>query len=81
MTTTVHPTAVVAPGASLGDGVEVGPYAVIGGQVEIGAGTRVGPHAVIDGRTTIGRNNRIFQFAASARSPRISSIAANRLAW
>ena len=69
MTTTVHPTAVVAPGASLAEGVEVGPYAVIGGQVEIGAGTRIGPHAVIDGRTTIGRNNRIFQFAALGAIP------------
>lgn len=69
MTTTVHPTALVAPGASLGDGVEVGPYAVIGGQVKIGSGTRIGPHAVIEGRTTIGRNNRIFQFAAVGAIP------------
>jgi UDP-N-acetylglucosamine acyltransferase len=60
---------VVAPGAGLDDGVEVGPYAVIGAEVEIGAGTRVGAHAVIEGRTTIGRNNRIFQFAAVGAIP------------
>ncbi len=59
----------VAPGARIDDGVEVGPYAVIGADVEIGAGTRVGAHAVIEGRTTIGRNNRIFQFAAVGASP------------
>ncbi len=59
----------VAPGARLDDGVEVGPYAVIGAHVEVGAGTQVGAHAVIEGRTTIGRNNRIFQFAALGAIP------------
>jgi UDP-N-acetylglucosamine acyltransferase len=65
----VHPTAVVAPGAVLGDGVAIGPYAVIGAQVRIGRGTVVGAHAVIEGRTTIGEKNRIFQFAALGAIP------------
>ena len=65
----VHPTAIVAPGAQLGAGVEIGPYAVIGPRVVLGAGTRVGPHAVIDGRTTVGRDNRIFQFASIGAPP------------
>ena len=49
----VHPTAIVAPGAKLHPTVEVGPYAVIGPQVTIGAGTTVGPHAVIEGRNPL----------------------------
>jgi UDP-N-acetylglucosamine acyltransferase len=65
----IHPTAVVAPGAALADGVEIGPYAVIGAQVRIGRGTVVGAHAVIEGRTTIGEHNRIFQFAALGAIP------------
>lgn len=65
----VHPTAVVALGAELGAGVNVGPYAIIGPRVRIGAGTRVGPHAVIEGHTTIGRDNRIFQFASVGAEP------------
>ena len=65
----VHPTAVVAPGAVLADGVAIGPYAVIGAQVRIGRGTVVGAHAVIEGRTTIGEKNRIFQFAALGAIP------------
>jgi UDP-N-acetylglucosamine acyltransferase len=69
VTSCIHPTAVVAPGAKLADGVEVAPYAVIGPHVEIGVGTKVGAHAVIEGRTTIGRNNRIFQFAAIGAIP------------
>jgi len=65
----IHRTAVVAPGAVLAAGVEIGPYAVIGAQVRIGAGTVVGAHAVIEGRTTIGERNRIFQFAALGAIP------------
>jgi len=65
----VHPTAIVAPGARLHPSVEVGPYAVIGSQVEIGAGTTVGPHAVIEGRTRLGERNRVFQFASVGAQP------------
>jgi UDP-N-acetylglucosamine acyltransferase len=60
---------VVAPGAELAEGVEIGPYAVIGPEVRIGRGTTVGAHAVIEGRTTIGERNRIFQFAALGAIP------------
>jgi len=65
----VHPTAIVAPGARLHPSVEVGPYSVIGPQVEIGAGTTIGPHAVIDGRTRLGERNRVFQFASVGAPP------------
>ena len=65
----IHPTALVAPGAELGEGVEVGAYAVIGPGVEIGANTRVGPHAVIDGPTRIGRDNQVFAFASVGSAP------------
>jgi UDP-N-acetylglucosamine acyltransferase len=66
---TIHPTAVIAPGAGLGIGVHVGPYAVIGAHVQIGDRTTVGPHAVIEGHTTIGVDNRIFQFASVGAEP------------
>jgi UDP-N-acetylglucosamine acyltransferase len=65
----IHPTAIVDPGARLGENVAIGAYAVIGAGVEIGAGTTVGPHAVIEGPTTIGRDNRIFQFASLGAAP------------
>jgi UDP-N-acetylglucosamine acyltransferase len=54
MGASIHPTAVIAPDAELGDGVEVGAYAVIGPGVVIGRNTRVGPHAVIEGPSRIG---------------------------
>ena len=69
MTGSIHPTALVAPDATIESGVQVGPYAVIGPGVRIGRGTVVGPHAVIEGPTKIGEDNRIFQFASVGADP------------
>ncbi len=65
----IHPTAVVEPGAQLDSSVSIGPYAVIGPHVRIGAGTTIGAHAVVTGHTTIGVDNRIFQFASIGAAP------------
>lgn len=65
----IHPTAVVARGAELDEGVEVGAYAVVGAQVQVGRETWIGPHAVIDGPTRLGARNRIFQFASVGGVP------------
>jgi UDP-N-acetylglucosamine acyltransferase len=65
----IHPTAVINPGARIGDGVEIGPYTIIGDRVSIGDNTRIGPHVVIEGPTTIGRNNIFFQFCSIGAIP------------
>jgi len=65
----IHATAIVDPGASLDDDVEVGPYSVIGAQVEIAGGTVIGPHVVINGPCRIGRDNHVFQFASVGEAP------------
>ena len=65
----VHPTAIVHPGAKLANGVGVGPYSVIGAHVEIGEGTEVMSHCVIDGHTRIGKRNHIFPFASIGMIP------------
>jgi UDP-N-acetylglucosamine acyltransferase len=62
--TTIHPTAVVDPKATLAQDVSIGPYTVVDGEVEIGAGTTIGAHNVITGRTRIGKGNRIFHFCS-----------------
>ena len=64
MSSRIHPTAIVAPGAILDEDVTVDAYAIIGAQVRIGAGTRVGAHTVVEGHTTIGRDNQIFHHAS-----------------
>ena len=65
----IHPTAIVDPNASLGDGVSVGAYAVIGKDVVIGSGTTIGSHVVIEGPTRIGRNNRFFPHSSIGAAP------------
>ena len=67
--TVIHPSAVIAPGAELDHGVQIGPYAVIGPQVRIGRDSSIGPHSVIEGCTTIGCENTIFQFASVGAIP------------
>lgn len=65
----VHPTAVVAESAVVGDGSRIGPYCVIGADVTIGRDCEIGPHAVLEGPTRIGNGNRIFQFASIGAAP------------
>ena len=65
----VHPTAIIAAGAQLGSGVEIGAYSVIGAGVTIGDGTVIASHAVVTGRTVIGRNNRVFPFSSIGDIP------------
>jgi UDP-N-acetylglucosamine acyltransferase len=65
----IHPTAIVEPGAELGENVSIGAYTLVGPHVRIGDGTRVGAHCVIEGRTTIGNDNHIFQFASLGAVP------------
>jgi UDP-N-acetylglucosamine acyltransferase len=65
----IHPSAIVHPGARLGEDVSIGAYSIVGEHVEIGSGTRIGPHVVIEGHTRIGRDNRIFQFSSLGAAP------------
>lgn len=65
----IHPTAIVHPGARLGNNVSVGAYSIIGEHVVIGDDTWIGPHAVINGHTRIGQGNRIFQFSSIGEMP------------
>lgn len=69
MPSVIHPTALVAKDAVIGDDVEIGAYAVVQSGVEIGARTTIGPHAVIAGPTKIGEDNRIHQFASVGDAP------------
>jgi len=69
LTATIHPTAIVAPSAELGDGVTIGPYAMVGEEVVLGAGTTVGAYASVQGPTRLGPENRIFAHAVLGFDP------------
>jgi len=65
----IHPTAVVYPGAVVGEGTTIGPYSVIGPKVVIGRGNRIASHVVIEGNTILGDENLVFQFASVGAAP------------
>lgn len=69
MATQIHPTAVVDPGARLGEGVEIGPYTLVGADVSLGDGVKLHGHVVVGGRTTIGPRTEIFPFASIGLRP------------
>lgn len=60
----IHPTALVAKGATLGHGVVVGPYSIVGPKVVLGDNVHIGPHVTVENRTTIGARSVIYQFAS-----------------
>lgn len=66
---TVHPTALVDPHATLGEGVEIGPYTVIGPHVKVGSRTRIGAHCVLEGYTSVGDECQIFTGAVIGSIP------------
>jgi UDP-N-acetylglucosamine acyltransferase len=69
MSGTIHATAIVAPDAVLGEGVEIGAYAVIGPGVEIGPRTRIGAHAMVHCHTRLGVDNVVHSHASVGDAP------------
>jgi UDP-N-acetylglucosamine acyltransferase len=63
-TTQIHPTAIVDPGARLGEGVVIGPYCVIEAGVEIGAGCRLQGHVTVCGPSKIGSGNKFYAYGS-----------------
>ncbi len=57
---TIHPTAIIEPGAKIGRNVVIGPYSVIGSNVVLDDDVIIKPHVVIEGHTTIGRGTCIW---------------------
>lgn len=60
----IHPSAVIASSAQIGEGVWVGACAVIGEDVVIGAGVKIHPNATIYDRVSVGPGSVIHAGAA-----------------
>lgn len=65
----IHPTAVIDPGAQLGDCVEIGPHCYVGSQVVLGEGSRLSHNVSLYGKTVIGRNNEFFPGCVIGATP------------
>jgi UDP-N-acetylglucosamine acyltransferase len=65
----IHPSAIVAPGAQIPDACTIGPYSTIGPEVVLGEECTLVSHVVLDGRTRIGARNQIFPFTSIGVAP------------
>ena len=65
----VHPTAIIAPGASVASDVMIGPWCVVGPDVVIEPGVCLVSHVVLDGDTLIGEGARIYPFCTVGLPP------------
>ena len=64
MSVTIHPLAVVSPGAELGENVTVGPFCTVGPDVRLGDGVTLRSHVSVDGHATVGAGCEIWPFAS-----------------
>jgi UDP-N-acetylglucosamine acyltransferase len=57
----IHPTAVISPLASIGQGVEIHPFCVIEAGAVVGDGCILESRSVIKSGTTLGRENHLYE--------------------
>ncbi len=65
----IHPTAVIAPEAELGDEVQVDPHVVIEGEVCVGPGCVLRPGVHLIGPLTMGCHNTVYSGAVLGERP------------
>jgi UDP-N-acetylglucosamine acyltransferase len=65
----IHPSAIVEPGATLGDDVRIGPYCVVGADVVLGDAVVLESHVAVAGETSIGARTRVWPFASLGHQP------------
>jgi UDP-N-acetylglucosamine acyltransferase len=65
----IHPTAVVDPGAKIPGSCAIGPYCIVGPNVELGENCELVSHVVLEGPTRLGNNNKIYPFSAVGIGP------------
>jgi UDP-N-acetylglucosamine acyltransferase len=68
-TNIIHPTAIVAAGASLGDGIVIGAHTIIEDNVKIDDGCRIGANVLIADGARLGKNVKVHHGAVLATIP------------
>lgn len=71
MTVTIHPTAIVEPGASLGTNVSIGALAYVGPDAELQDGVTLHPKATVFGRSTLGPGVEIYPGSVIGGPPQV----------
>jgi UDP-N-acetylglucosamine acyltransferase len=71
---TIHPTAIIAPTAVIGDGADIGPYCIVEDGVVIGAGARLDSHVRVLTGARIGDRCRLHHGVCIADLPQSISF-------
>ena len=66
---TIHPTAIIEKGATLGEGVIIGPQCHVGASVTIGEGTELRANVCVYGNTSIGTQCMVWPGAVLGADP------------
>ncbi|WP_409433674.1 acyl-ACP--UDP-N-acetylglucosamine O-acyltransferase [Litorimonas sp. RW-G-Af-16] len=69
MSQTIHTTAIIAEGATLGKNIKIGPYCVVGPDVKLGDNVELIGHVNLDGDTTIGADSKLYPFVSMGYPP------------
>ncbi len=81
MNSLIHPSAVIAADAVLGEHVTVAPFAVIESGVEIGAHCQIGAHAVVQRYVKMGSGNVVHPHAVLGGLPQDTRFDAQTVSW
>jgi len=65
----IHPTAIIEPGAKIGENVTIEAYAIIKSTVTLEKNVTIKAHAYIDGHTTIGEGTVVYPSASIGTKP------------
>ncbi len=65
----IHATAIVEPGAQIGDGVSIGPFCHVGAGVVLEDGVTLISHVSLAGATIVGARAKIYPFASIGHPP------------
>jgi UDP-N-acetylglucosamine acyltransferase len=77
----IHPTAIIAEDAILGENVHVSPFAVIESNVEIGDNCQIGTHAVVQRYVKMGVGNILHPHAVLGGLPQDLGFKADTVSW
>jgi len=67
--TSIHPTAIIDPLATIGADCQIGPFCIIGPHVILGERNHLFSNVIIGKNTTIGKDNNIFAYAVLGTDP------------
>ena len=66
---TIHPSAIIEPGADIAADAVIGPWCHVGAHAVIEAGAKLVSHVVVDGHTRIGADATLFPFCTVGLAP------------